>query len=130
MTPGLIFRNLHIAGIYVRAEDGKLLVSPMSLLTSEDRQLLQDHKPELIDFLQSMTLVELLEAADRVCGYYGDGAQARADMRADVLATPSHLQADLLDHFNSLLKPQIFHANGDFGAATASATTTETSAPA
>ena len=45
----------------------------------------------------------LIDTAMRVCDLYDDNAQARADMRADCLGTPAHLQADLLDHFNSLL---------------------------
>jgi hypothetical protein len=49
-------------------------------------------------------MTDLLDAAMRVCDLYGDGEVARADMRADVLATPSHLQPDLLDHFESVLR--------------------------
>jgi hypothetical protein len=45
---------------------------------------------------------ELLRAAMHVCDLYGDGAQAREDMRADCLNTPPHLRADLLDHFIDL----------------------------
>ena len=48
-------------------------------------------------------MTDLLAAAMRVCDLYEDNAQARADMRADCLGTPAYLQADLLDHFNSLL---------------------------
>lgn len=99
MTPDLICRQLAEAGIHVRAEGEKLMVSPVSLLTSDERQLLQDHKPELLDFLHSRTLDELLGAADRVCDMYGDSEQAREDMRADCLDTPLHLRADLLAHF-------------------------------
>lgn len=42
----------------------------------------------------------LLAAAMRRCDQFNDGDQARADMRQDVLATPLHLQQDLLDYFN------------------------------
>lgn len=56
--------------------------------------------------LQCQTLDDLIEAGDRVCDFYHDNAQARADMRADCLDTPAHLQADLLDHFTSLLEQQ------------------------
>jgi hypothetical protein len=49
-------------------------------------------------------MTDLLDAAMRVCDLYDDSAQARADMRVDVLATPAHLQSDLLDHFSSLLR--------------------------
>jgi hypothetical protein len=44
-------------------------------------------------------IAALLEAAMRVCDCYGDGPEAREQMRADVLATPPHLRQDLLDHF-------------------------------
>lgn len=99
MTPDLICRDLHQAGFHVRAEDGKLLVSPMSLLTEETRLLLKDHKPELIKFLQCRTLEELLAAAMRACDHHGDGEAAREAMRVDCLATPMHQRLDLLHHF-------------------------------
>lgn len=35
----------------------------------------------------------------RCCDHHGDGPAAREQMRLDLLATPAHLQADLLDHF-------------------------------
>lgn len=41
----------------------------------------------------------LLPAAMRACDRHGDGEDARAQMRADCLATPPHLRADLLAHF-------------------------------
>lgn len=47
---------------------------------------------------------DLLKAAMRACDHYGDGPAARELMRADCLATPAHLQQDLLDHFNQTLK--------------------------
>ena len=49
-------------------------------------------------------MTELLDAAMHVCDLYDDGEQARVDMRADVLATPAHLHADLLDHFTSITR--------------------------
>lgn len=41
----------------------------------------------------------LLEAAMRACDYWGDSPAARAEMVADIKATPHHLRQDLLDHF-------------------------------
>lgn len=41
----------------------------------------------------------LIGAAMAVCDFHGDGEQARQDMRKQVLETPAHLRADLLDHF-------------------------------
>ena len=35
----------------------------------------------------------------RACDHHGDDEPARQQMRDEVLATPPHLRADLLDHF-------------------------------
>lgn len=83
---------------------------------------------------------ELLRAATCVCNLYGDGAQAREEMRADCLAMPPHLRADLLDHFTALQKLHSssagfhfgfhagFHQNGDDQVETTSTTTHESAA--
>lgn len=42
---------------------------------------------------------ELLAAAMHVCELFGDTEAAREQMRADCLALPPHLQADLRAHF-------------------------------
>jgi len=42
---------------------------------------------------------DLLRAAVRACDAYGDGEEAREQMRADCMATPPHLRAELLAHF-------------------------------
>jgi hypothetical protein len=42
---------------------------------------------------------QLLAAAMRVCDFWGDSQVVRAEMVADVKATPQHLRQDLLDHF-------------------------------
>jgi hypothetical protein len=44
-------------------------------------------------------LDQLLAAAMRCCDYWSDSEQARAEMVADVKATPQHLRQDLLEHF-------------------------------
>ncbi len=44
---------------------------------------------------------ELLEAARRVCDFWGDSQAARAEMFADIKAAPPHLHQDLLEHFLS-----------------------------
>ena len=76
------------------------------------------------------------------CDVYGDSDQAREDMRADVLATPPHLRADLLAHFAALQELHSssagyqssyhagYHQNGDDQVETTSTTTTESSAHA
>lgn len=50
-------------------------------------------------FENRVLAAELMEAAMRACDAHGDGEQARADMRADIEATPPHLRGDLLAHF-------------------------------
>ena len=45
--------------------------------------------------------LQLLEAAMRCCDHWNDGPAARAEMVADIKATPQHLRQDLLDHFLS-----------------------------
>jgi hypothetical protein len=42
---------------------------------------------------------QLLETALRACDFWGDSQAARAEMVADIKATPQHLRQDLLDHF-------------------------------
>ena len=44
----------------------------------------------------------LMAAAMRRCDHFNDGEVAREAMRQDVLATPLHLQQDLLDYFNEI----------------------------
>ena len=44
-------------------------------------------------------LDRLLAAAMRCCDYWNDGQAARAEMVADIKATPQDLRQDLLEHF-------------------------------
>lgn len=44
----------------------------------------------------------LIAAAKRRCDQFDDGEEARAQMRADIMATPAHLRGDLLAHFRSV----------------------------
>ena len=44
-------------------------------------------------------LDSLLAAAMRCCDHYGDDEDARKQMREECLATPPHLQAELLAYF-------------------------------
>lgn len=81
--------------------DNGLKVSPSSTLPPNLRELLRANKTEIVKLLTECraTTATLIEAAMRVCDHYGDSEAAREDMRQDVLATPPHLQQDLLDHF-------------------------------
>lgn len=44
-------------------------------------------------------LAELLSIADEVSTLWGDSDEARQRMRDEVMQTPAHLRADLLEHF-------------------------------
>ena len=44
---------------------------------------------------------QLFEAAKHACDFWGDSQAARAEMFADIRATPKHLHQDLLEHFLS-----------------------------
>lgn len=48
---------------------------------------------------QVASLRDLLAAAQLACDHWGDSQEARRAMRADCLATPPHLRADLIQHF-------------------------------
>ena len=101
MKPADLYRAVHDAGMYLRADGDKLVVGPSERLTAELRQLLREHKSAMLVFLADAhrTLAELLEAAMGVCDQHGDGLAARADMERDCLSMPLHFRADLLDHF-------------------------------
>lgn len=104
MTPQTILRDLWKAGIcLLLTKDGQNLSVPAGCLSPEQRALVLTHKPSLVAFLQDVqaTSKELIKAAMLVCDHYRDNESARADMRRECLATPPHLQADLLDHFQS-----------------------------
>ncbi|OLP04942.1 hypothetical protein BLL52_3762 [Rhodoferax antarcticus ANT.BR] len=62
---------------------------------------MKTHRTELIALmLQARESTALLiAAAMRCCAHHGDSTAACEAMRQDCLATPAHLQADLLAHF-------------------------------
>ena len=96
-----VYRRLHDAGVSISADGGKLLAGPATRLTDDLRDLIRAHKPALVGLLTDAheTTASLLVAAMRVCDWHGDGEAAREQMRRDCMATPPHLQADLLNHF-------------------------------
>ena len=55
-------------------------------------------------FGNRLLAADLMAAAMRRCDHFNDGEKAREDMRQDVLATPAHLQQDLLEYFNECAK--------------------------
>lgn len=101
-TPQSILAELWAAGIELQlVGDGANLSAPAGRLSAEQRALVVVHKRELIASIQAARArtAELLAAAMRTCDHHGDSDEARRQMRADCLATPPHLRADLLAYF-------------------------------
>lgn len=107
MTPSEVCRAIYDAGLTVRVEDGHLALKPADRLTPELRALLVVHKPELILFLieAEHTAAELVSVSMRACVHYQDGPEAIEQMRQDMVGTPPHLRACLLDHFTTQYPP-------------------------
>jgi len=84
------------------ADNGGLKVSPSSTLQDSQRELLREHRSEIVTLLidAQATTAQLLAAAMRACDHFNDSDAAREAMRLDCLNTPLHLRADLLAHFN------------------------------
>ena len=105
---GLTLRLTTLAGINAK---------PVNRLTPALRDLIKEHKADLAVALSQQTKMknkepkvvptedeldgQLLEAAMRCCDHWNDGPAARAEMVADIKATPQHLRQNLLDHFLS-----------------------------
>ena len=53
MTPFTLYLALYRAGLLLSADGEKLLVTPADKLTDELRLAIRQHKPELIELLQS-----------------------------------------------------------------------------
>lgn len=60
-------------------------------------------------FENRILAADLMDAAMVACENHGDSDAKRSQMRADVLATPEHLHADLLDHFNKTYPKRANH---------------------
>jgi len=109
MNPTTIMAELWADGVSITlASDGVNLVAPAGRLTPAQRQFIREHKPALIDFLLATraTTDAVIESAMRRCDDFDDGEAAREQMRQDCINTPTHLQADLLAHFQG--KPSKF----------------------
>ncbi len=102
MSAQTLIRQAIAAGVTLRLVDGKVKASGTADALAALVPQLRQHKPELVQFLQAAheTAAALIEAAMRACNHFNDGQAAREQMRADCLATPPHLTADLLAHFN------------------------------
>ena len=106
MDATTVMRHLTAKGLTLRADADRLIVFPSERLSEGDRALIREHRAELMAFIEqaSVTTSTLLALAMQVCDSYGDGPEARAQMRKDCLDTPLHLQQDLIDHFQSQVK--------------------------
>ena len=102
MTAASILEVLSVQGFTVSLVDNdRLAVSPSSKLHDSQRELLRANKAEIVALLREAkaTTDALVKAAMRACDHWGDNPADRADMKRECIATPPHLQADLLNHF-------------------------------
>lgn len=106
LDTGSILNVLWAEGFTVELGPGdKLLVGPASALSDHHREILRANKAAIVELLISerrnaeAETAELIAAAMRACDHCGDGHEARAEMERDIRATPAHLRADLLEHF-------------------------------
>ncbi|MDZ4290737.1 MAG: hypothetical protein U1C47_02305 [Hydrogenophaga sp.] len=96
-----ILRQLCAAGVRLEMKGDRLSASPATHLNDELRDLIRRHKNQLMDYLVEahQSASALIDAAMRSCDHWGDSQTAREEMRQDVIQTPPHLRADLLEHF-------------------------------
>lgn len=103
-----ILRQLYAAGVRLEMKGDRLSASPASHLTEELRDLIRQHKHKLMAYLLEahQCAVELVDAAMRSCDHWGDSQTAREEMRQDVIQTPPHLRADLLEHLRKTYRTE------------------------
>ena len=102
MTAASILEVLWAEGFTVSLVDNvHLSVRPSSKLHDTQRALLRANKAEIVALLRDakVTTDALVKAAVRACDHFNDSPANRADMKRECIATPLHLQADLLNHF-------------------------------
>ena len=102
MTAASILELLWAQGFTVSlVGNDRLAVSPSSTLHDTQRELLRANKAEIVTLLRDAkaTTDALIKAAMLACDQWGDSPADRADMKRECIATPLHLQADLLNHF-------------------------------
>jgi len=102
MTADAILIELWRDSISVRlTPDGEHLAVSGGRLTVEQRAMVLENKPDLIQYLHDAhdTTERLLDAAMKVCDQYGDSEAARQEMREQCLELPPNMQADLLGYF-------------------------------
>ena len=102
MTAASILEVLWAQGFTVSlVHNERLAVSPASTLHDTQRELLRANKAEIVTLLRDAkaTTDALIKAAMLACDHWHDSPADRADMKRECIATPLHLQADLLNHF-------------------------------
>jgi hypothetical protein len=102
MTAASILEVLWAQGFTVSLVDyDYLAVSPSSTLHETQWELLRANKAEIVAFLIDAKTITaaLIKAAMLACDHFNDSSADRADMKRECIATPLHLQADLLNHF-------------------------------
>ena len=102
MTAASILEVLWAQGFTVSlVGNDSLAVSPSSTLHESQRELLRANKAAIVALLRDAkaTTDALVKAAMRACDHWHDSLADHDLMRLECLATPEHLQADLLNHF-------------------------------
>jgi hypothetical protein len=118
MTANHVLEEVSKAGLTLRlTTTGSINARPVDRLTPALRERLKAHKADLVVALRQLPPLkhkatpvasvsneldrELLEAAMRCCDHWNDGPEARAQMVADIRATPQHHRQELLEHFQA-----------------------------
>jgi hypothetical protein len=112
MTVSHVLEEVRKAGLTLRLTTAvSINARPVDRLTPALRELLKGHKADLAaalerDAPQVAAVVDeldckLLEVAMRCCDYWNDGAEPRAQMVADIRATPQHHRQELLEYFQA-----------------------------
>lgn len=108
MTPQALLSDLSHDGITpALTPDGTGIAVPAGRLNEAQRAAVVAHKAELIEYLlqASRLTSQALNLAMHACDQWGDSPAAREQMRCDVMATPPHLMADLLEHLQQTYSP-------------------------
>lgn len=89
------------AGLTLRSDGERLIVTPASALTEPLRGLIRDRKPELLVSIRRAEALtaDLLAAINRCCDVRGDNDRNRSDLIAEAATLPPHLMADAREHF-------------------------------
>jgi hypothetical protein len=118
MTVSHVLEEVSKAGLTLRLTPaGSINARPVDRLTPALRDLLTAYKADLVVALREQPLSKrtappvviadadldhrLFEAAMRCCDHWNDGPEARAQMVADIRATPQHHRQELLEHFQA-----------------------------